>query len=135
MVNKRIEIIKKYKKNLLKFLVFNIYLVISALFFDLIIKDNRFNIDFWTLLLCVIVFIILLGISLKKSFSNNNLLMYSGLFMFMYFLSFVELLFVFAELFLIFSVLYEIFMRFIIGVEIEPKFKYLSWNSIKKYKK
>ncbi|MCK9430514.1 MAG: hypothetical protein M0R17_10980 [Candidatus Omnitrophica bacterium] len=127
MEKQREKIIKEYRKKLLTFLIFNIYLAISVLFFVILIKDNRLNLDFYELLLCVIVFLVLLFKVLSKSVSNDMLLTISGLCVWAYFLSYNETLFMFAELFLTISVIYEIIIRFWIGVEIEPRFKELSW--------
>lgn len=125
---KRLDILKNYKEDVIKFLLINIFAAIIFCVFFLVLVDNPFNLTLYPFLSIVLLWIISLGFLFVKSFNRNPLLWISSLFVIIYTITLNPEIMTFIEIFVTFSFFYEVLMRFWLGIEIRFKFEELPWS-------
>lgn len=127
MHKQRLEILKQYKEDVWKFTKFNVLAIITYLFFFFFVVGNPLKLTLWPFLLCVMVLFYMMIQLFLKHYNRNILLFVASLLIWVYIITFDSFHLEFAFFFVFFSALYELGMRFGLGMEIRFKIKKLSW--------
>lgn len=131
----RLEILKDYKKSIVKFLGVSIFAGLLLCSFFLVIMDNPFNLTALPFLSIIVPWIILFFVLLFKTHNKNVLLSMASLLMWVYVATFNEVVMNVIWFLVAASFFYEVIMRFALGIEFKIVPKELPWNKNKEKKK
>ena len=131
----RFQILKKYRNCLLKFLLVNVIYLVLIIYFYSIILDNQYGLSNLSVAVSGILWFIGFGLLVSKSFNRNNLLFIASFLIWVSLFSLNYFILDIIILLTIVSFIYEVLMRFFVGVEIKFRLHELPWNKIKEKKK
>lgn len=134
MPKARSKIMSNYFHDFVKFSLIFLGSLFGMFFYHNIFLDNPYNFVLALHLTTGVIFSVYMIFLVLKANSRNLALYMASLFMIIYALTIDNNLIFLVKIMVLLSAIYEIIIRFAIGVEIKLKFKELSWHPGKKKK-
>ena len=125
---KRLQILLDYKKDVIKFGLINLFAMLLLLFFQFILRENPYEMTLIPYGICALLFFVTFFLMLRELYNRNPLLWLSSMLIWAYVISFSEPMMGLIMIFVVFSFIYEVIVRFWLGIRIEIKLKEYPWS-------